>query len=152
MKNSAWKCSFGGAQIPMQTQLFITILVAKIIKGYFLWEQPALSGWGQVSLILFWCVLVCWYVHFFMSCLPKQRSRKPAACFCLLLDHVVLLWLNFFSNINVCKKKMEIFNLHLSLLLVLPCSISCVGGLRWESSHTACFFEAGCRHAKLMLL
>lgn len=63
VKNSAWKCSFGGAQISMQTQLFITILAAKMIRGNCLQEQPVLSGWSQVSLIWFWCVLVCWYVH-----------------------------------------------------------------------------------------
>lgn len=63
MKNCAWKCSFGGAQTFVQTQIFITMLAAKIIGGSCLPEQPVLSGWGQVSLIWFWCVLVRWYVH-----------------------------------------------------------------------------------------
>lgn len=47
---------------------------------------------------------------------------------------------------------MEIFSLHLGLNKVVRCSASWIGSLRWESPQTSWFYEAGCRHAKLMLL
>lgn len=47
---------------------------------------------------------------------------------------------------------MGLFSLHLGLNKAVHCSVSCVGALRWESPHTSCFYGAGCRHAKPVLL
>lgn len=112
MKSSAWQGSFGGANVPMQAQLFTDTVVAKMIRGYSLQEQPALSSWGQTSLLGFWSVLICHYVHLFLSSLPN-KALVPGGVLCY---HDWISW-----ALSTCVKRRWGYS-----SLVWICSWSCL--------------------------
>lgn len=120
MNNSAWKCSFGGAQIPEQTKLFITILIATIIKGYSLQEKPALSGCGQVSFIWFGvccCADMC--ISFCHPYLGKDLGNLQCVSACSWAMLCYCDWISW--AISMCAKRRQKYS-----VVIWACSWFCL--------------------------
>lgn len=115
LKNFAWKCSFGGAQTSIQTQLFITILNAKleaIVCRSSFWLRI-----GKPHL-----VLVCWCASMCIKLYYAYSGKDLGSLQCISGCWVVLLWLNLLNNTNV---QIEDGNTQSSSGLEQGCALFC---------------------------